>query len=86
MNCIIIDDDLLSRKVLEGLIEKSDLLNLVGSYESPVEAFKAFDMPDPIDLIFLDAASHSAVAVMAIGPIRFSLSFRIAIFCDFPLI
>ena len=54
MNCIIIDDDLLSRKVLEGLIEKSDSLNLVGSFESPVDAFKAFDMPDPIDLIFLD--------------------------------
>lgn len=54
MNCIIIDDDLLSRKVLEGLVEKSDALNLIGSYESPVEAFKAFDLPDPIDLIFLD--------------------------------
>ena len=54
MKCIIIDDDLLSRKVLEGLVEKSDSLNLVGSYENPVDAFKAFDMPDPIDLIFLD--------------------------------
>lgn len=54
MNCIIIDDDLLSRKVLEGLVEKVDSLNLLGSYEGPVEAFKAFDLPDPIDLIFLD--------------------------------
>lgn len=54
MNCIIIDDDLLSRKVLEGLVEKTDSLNLLGSYESPVEAFKAFDKPEPVDLIFLD--------------------------------
>lgn len=54
MNCIIIDDDLLSRKVIEGLIDKVDSLNLLGSYASPVEAFKAFDLPDPIDLIFLD--------------------------------
>ncbi len=54
MNCIIIDDDLLSRKVLEGLTEKSDALNLLGSYDSPVAAFKAFDLPDTIDLVFLD--------------------------------
>ena len=55
MNCIIIDDDILSRKVLEGFVEKTDSLNLVGSYENPVDAFKAFDNPEQIiDLIFLD--------------------------------
>ncbi|MCQ2375700.1 MAG: LytTR family DNA-binding domain-containing protein [Salinivirgaceae bacterium] len=54
MNCIIVDDDLLSRKILEGLIEKSDSLNLIGSYDSPLEAFKVFEKADPVDLIFLD--------------------------------
>lgn len=54
MNCIIIDDDPLSRKIIEGFIEKTDVLNLVGSFESPLSAFKAFDGDDPIDLIFLD--------------------------------
>ncbi|MGE4288925.1 MAG: LytR/AlgR family response regulator transcription factor [Salinivirgaceae bacterium] len=54
MNCIIIDDDPLSRKIIEGFIEKTDVLNLVGSFESPLSAFKAFDGDDVIDLIFLD--------------------------------
>ncbi|MFA6400310.1 MAG: LytTR family DNA-binding domain-containing protein [Salinivirgaceae bacterium] len=54
MNCIIIDDDPLSRKIIEGFIDKTDSLNLVGSYESPITAFQAFDGEDNIDLIFLD--------------------------------
>ena len=54
MNCLIIDDVPLSRKIIEGFIEKTDVLNLVGSFESPLSAFKAFDGDDPIDLIFLD--------------------------------
>jgi DNA-binding LytR/AlgR family response regulator len=54
MNCIIIDDDPLSRRIIEGFIEKTDSLNLVGSFESPVTAFQAFDGEENIDLIFLD--------------------------------
>jgi DNA-binding LytR/AlgR family response regulator len=54
MNCIIIDDDPLSRKIIEGFIDKTDSLNLVGSFESPITAFQAFDGEDNIDLIFLD--------------------------------
>lgn len=54
MNCIIIDDDPLSRKVVEGFISKSDMLELKGSYEKAIDAFKAFESGDPIDLIFLD--------------------------------
>lgn len=54
MNCIIIDDDPLSRKIIEGFIEKTDVLNLVGSFESPLSAFNVFDGDDSIDLIFLD--------------------------------
>jgi len=54
MNCIIIDDDPLSRKIIEGFIEKTDSLNLVGSFDSPIKAFQSFDGEDSIDLIFLD--------------------------------
>ncbi len=54
MNCIIIDDDPLSRRVLEGFIKKTDSLELVGSYENAIEALKAFEVSEPIDLIFLD--------------------------------
>ncbi len=54
MNCIIIDDDPLSRKIIEGFIDKTDALNLVGSFESPLSAFNIFKTEESIDLIFLD--------------------------------
>lgn len=54
MNCIIIDDDPLSRKIVEGFIEKTEVLNLVGSYENPMDSLKTFEAEEPIDLIFLD--------------------------------
>ena len=54
MNCIIIDDDPLSRKIIEGFIDKTDVLNLVGSFESPLDSFQIFEKEEPIDLIFLD--------------------------------
>jgi DNA-binding LytR/AlgR family response regulator len=54
MNCIIIDDDLLSRKIVEGFIEKTEFLNLVGSYENALDSLKAFQEEEPVDLIFLD--------------------------------
>ncbi|HOG18961.1 MAG TPA: LytTR family DNA-binding domain-containing protein [Salinivirgaceae bacterium] len=54
MNCIIIDDDKLSRKLIESFIEKTEFLNLIGSYESAMESLKAFEGPESVDLIFLD--------------------------------
>lgn len=54
MNCIIIDDDPLSRKVIEGFINKTDSLSLKGSFENPLDAFKIFEEEDSVDLIFLD--------------------------------
>ncbi|MBN1184737.1 MAG: response regulator transcription factor [Bacteroidales bacterium] len=54
MNCIIIDDDPLSRRVIEELVSKTDALNLLASYTSAVDAINAFSTHDEIDLIFLD--------------------------------
>lgn len=54
MNCIIIDDDPLSRKIIEGFIEKTETLNLLGSYDNPISAFDVFKGNDEVDLIFLD--------------------------------
>lgn len=54
MNCIIIDDDPLSRKIVEGFIEKTDVLNLIGSFENPLDSLKVFEGEEPVDLIFLD--------------------------------
>lgn len=54
MNCIIIDDDKLSRKVIESFVEKTEFLTLKGSYASAMESLKAFESNEPVDLIFLD--------------------------------
>lgn len=53
MNCIIIDDDPIILKQLSSFIVKSDLLNLKGSYNNPVQAYDAIKQNN-IDLIFLD--------------------------------
>ena len=54
MNCIIIDDDKLSRRVIEEFIRKTDFLSLIDSYENGVDAINAFKSGKPIHLIFLD--------------------------------
>ncbi len=54
MNCIIIDDDHLSRKIIEEFVKKSEVLNLVNVYENAIDAIQAFNGPEAIDLIFLD--------------------------------
>ena len=53
MNCIAVDDDLLSLKILEGLIAKTDLLHFMGSFGNAVEVANLTKKED-IDLIFLD--------------------------------
>lgn len=54
MNCIIIDDDLMSRRVLEEFIARTEQLNLLNSYENAVDAINAFSTGEDVDLIFLD--------------------------------
>jgi len=54
MNCVVIDDDKLSRKVVESYIERTDFLTLIASYTSAIEAINEIKKNDPIDLIFLD--------------------------------
>ncbi len=54
MKCIIIDDDIMSRKVLENFIEQTDNIELQGSFESPIKAYSIFQEHNDIDIIFLD--------------------------------
>ncbi len=55
MNCIIIDDDKLSRKVVREFVERTDTLNLIDSYESAVDAINALkNIDENIELVFLD--------------------------------
>ena len=54
MNCIIVDDDKLSCKLLEGYVIKYSSLNLVGVYNDPVTARNEISQQKNVDLILLD--------------------------------
>jgi len=55
MNCVIIDDDALSRKIIEEFVKRTEFLDLKVTYENAVDAINDlnFESKD-IDLIFLD--------------------------------
>jgi DNA-binding LytR/AlgR family response regulator len=54
MNCIIVDDDILTCKILEGYVSKSTSLNLIGTFSDPLEARDALTKRQDIDLVILD--------------------------------
>ena len=54
MNCIIIDDDQMSRKSLEILCDKVDHINVLGVFSSALQAIEAVKQYDDLHLIFLD--------------------------------
>jgi DNA-binding LytR/AlgR family response regulator len=53
LNCIVVDDDVMSLKIVEALIKKTDFLHMEGLYESPLKASEALQKLT-VDLIFLD--------------------------------
>ena len=53
MNCIIVDDEIMARKSLEKLCEKTEQLKLLGSCENAKKALGIIEKND-LDLIFLD--------------------------------
>lgn len=53
MNCIIIDDEPLAREAIEMLINQTDDLDLIGSFNSPDAAIN-FIETNEVELIFLD--------------------------------
>lgn len=54
MNCIIVDDDVLSCRVIESFVEKSSSLSLVGTFTDAITARDALMTNRDIGLIFLD--------------------------------
>ena len=54
MNCIIIEDYDESRQLVEIFVQKTRMLNLIGSYASAVEAINAPSAGEKIDLVLLD--------------------------------
>ncbi|OCX53860.1 DNA-binding response regulator [Mucilaginibacter sp. PPCGB 2223] len=53
LNCVIVDDEPIARKLLQEYIEETDFLNLVGIAENPLKAISVINS-QPVDLIFLD--------------------------------
>jgi len=54
MNCIIVDDDKTTCKILEGYVAKSSSLNLIGTFSDSIAARNIFTERKDIDLVFLD--------------------------------
>lgn len=54
MNCIIVDDDEMSRRVVEEYAKRTDFLNLVESFSGAVPAINFLKQNEDIQLIFLD--------------------------------
>jgi DNA-binding LytR/AlgR family response regulator len=54
MNCIIVDDDVMTCKILEGYVSKSTSLNLIGSFSDSLAARDILTKRKDIDLIILD--------------------------------
>ena len=54
MNCIIVDDDKVSCKILEEYVAKSTSLTLIGTYSNSVEARSILTKRHDIDLVILD--------------------------------
>ncbi len=55
MNCIIIDDDKLSRKVIEEFVSRTESLTLIDSFPSAVDAINSISgLKENVELIFLD--------------------------------
>jgi DNA-binding LytR/AlgR family response regulator len=54
MNCIIVDDDTLSCKILEGYVNKYASLNLIGVYNDPITARNEIAKQKDVDLVLLD--------------------------------
>src|SRR5665811_1210645 len=71
MNCIIVDDDKLSCKILEGYVAKSACLNLVGTFSDAVEARNIITQRHDIDLIILDVEMPEMSGFDFIGSLDF---------------
>ena len=54
MNCIIIEDDKLSLRIIEELINKTSELNLMATYSTAVDAINHLKEDSKVQLIFLD--------------------------------
>ncbi len=67
MNCIIIDDDKLSRRIIEEFIKKTESINLAGSFNNASEAINFMRNGELVDLIFLDIEMPEMTGIEFLG-------------------
>ena len=53
IRCIIVDDDRMSLRILQALVEKTEFLSLAGAYDNALRAARALGEQE-VDLLFLD--------------------------------
>ena len=71
MNCIIVDDDKLSCKLLEGYVCKFSSLNLIGTFNDSVSARNELSKRKDIELIILDIEMPEMDGFDFIGSLEF---------------
>jgi DNA-binding LytR/AlgR family response regulator len=71
MNCIIVDDDIMTCKILEGYVSKSTSLNLVGSFSDSLAARDVLTKRQDIDLVILDIQMPEMDGFAFIGSLDF---------------
>ncbi len=67
ITCIAIDDDPMSLKIIESLIDKTDFLKLLGVFENPMDALP---LVDKTDLIFLDMEMPEMTGLELLGSLK----------------
>lgn len=73
MNCIVVDDEVMGRKLLEDNVKQIPFLNLVGSCGNAFEAMEVLQK-EKVDLLFLDIQmpgllGTSFISTLAIKPL-----------------
>jgi DNA-binding LytR/AlgR family response regulator len=71
MNCIIVDDDKVSCKVLESYVSKFSSLTLVGTFNDSVTARNEISRRKDIDIIFLDIEMPELNGLDFVGSIEY---------------
>ena len=85
MNCIIVDDEPIARKVLEEYVEDIDFLQLIGKAENPVKAgilltnskvdllFLDINMPHMSGIEFLRSSNNLPLTIMTTAYIEYAI-------------
>jgi two-component SAPR family response regulator len=84
--CIIVDDDEFSRTIIKQFVQKSEIIELVGEFESAVEAAKELrkqkiniifldvEMPDMSGIEFIQSLKSKPAIIMITGKERYAVA------------